>query len=105
MGQVKYTTVEILEKLSQQAEKSGKNRYPDVSMVKNALIELGYDLELVKLPITFTMDHNDVEVRARFVIPGPDPEQNEAFYLDMEYEDYNNLPCVELPDNIEADEL
>jgi hypothetical protein len=39
------------------------------------------------------------------VIPGPDPEENERFLLDMEYEDYNKLPSVELPDNIMSDEL
>tara|TARA_R100000935_G_scaffold39172_1_gene60625 strand:- start:542 stop:859 length:318 start_codon:yes stop_codon:yes gene_type:complete len=105
MGQVKYATVEILEKLTKEAEEFGKNRYPDIGMVKDSLLELGYDLEQVKLPITFTMDHNDIEVRVRFVIPGPDPETNEAFYLDMEYEDYNNLPFVDLPDNIMAGDL
>ena len=105
MGQVKYATVDILENLTEKAEKADKNRYPLMDLVKKDLIKLGYDLDQVKLPITFTMDHNGMEVRAMFVIPGPDPEQNERFFLDMEYEDYNNLPSVELPDNIEADEL
>ena len=105
MAQVKYATIEILEKLTQKAEDSGKNRYPAVGMVNGALLELGYDLEQVKLPITFTLDHNDMEVRAMFVIPGPNPEANERFFLDMEYEDYNTLPYVNLPDNIKADEL
>ena len=90
MAQVKYATVEILEALTQKAEDSGKNRYPDVGIVNGVLLDLGYDLEEVKLPITYTLDHNDVEVRAMFVIPGPDPEANERFFLDMEYEDYNN---------------
>ena len=105
MGQVKYATVDILENLTEKAEKADKNRYQLMDLVKKDLIKLGYDLEKVKLPITYTLDHNDIEVRAMFVIPGPDPEQNERFFLDMEYEDYNNLPSVELPANIEADEL
>tara|TARA_R100001463_G_scaffold60719_1_gene113321 strand:- start:487 stop:804 length:318 start_codon:yes stop_codon:yes gene_type:complete len=105
MAQVKYATVEILEALTQKAEDSGKNRYPDVGIVNGALLELGYDLEEVKLPITYTLDHNGMEVRAMFVIPGPNPEANERFFLDMEYEDYNNLPHVDLPDNIMSDEL
>ena len=105
MAQVKDATVEILEALTQKAEDSGKNRYPDVGIVNGVLLELGYDLEEVKLPITYTLDHNDIEVRAMFVIPGPDPEANERFFLDMEYEDYNNLPHVDLPDNIMSDEL
>jgi hypothetical protein len=105
MAQVKYATVEILEDLTEKAESSGKNRYPDVGMINGALLELGYDLEQVKLPITYTLDHNGMEVRAMFVIPGPNPETNERFFLDMEYEDYNNLPHVDLPDNIMSDEL
>ena len=105
MGQVKYATVDILENLTEKAEKADKNRYPLMDLVKKDLIKLGYDLEKVKLPITYTLDPNDIAVRAMFVIPGPDPAQNERFFLDMEYEDYNNLPSVELPDNIEADEL
>ena len=105
MAQVKYATVEILEKLTQKAEDSNKNRYPDVGVVNGVLLDLGYDLEKVKLPITYTLDHNDIEVRAMFVIPGPNPEANERFFLDMEYEDYNNLPYVDLPYNIMSDEL
>jgi hypothetical protein len=106
MAQVKYATVEILEKLTQKAEDSGKNRYPDVAIINRTLLDLGFvDLEKVKLPITYTMDHNDIEVRAMFVIPGPDPEDNDRFFLDMEYEDYNTLPSIDLPDNIMSDEL
>ena len=105
MAQVKYATIEILEKLTQKAEDSDKNQYPDVGMINGALLKLGYDLEKVKLPITYTLDHNDIEVRAMFVIPGPDPEDNDRFFLDMEYEDYNTLPSIDLPDNIMSDEL
>jgi|TARA_R110000796_G_scaffold233618_1_gene352170 hypothetical protein len=105
MAQVKYATIEILERLVEKAEVSEKNQYPDLATVNRALMDLGLDLETVKLPITFTMDHNDVEVRAMFVIPGPDPENNERFLIDMEYEDYNNLPHVDLPDSIMSDEL
>ena len=35
MAQVKYATVEILETLTQKAEDSGKNRYPDVGKKSN----------------------------------------------------------------------
>ena len=105
MAEVKFATIDLLENLTEKAESSGKNQYPDLAIVNKALLDLGYDLETVKLPVTYTMDHNDVEVRAMFVIPGPDPEENERFLLDMEYEDYNKLPSVELPDNIMSDEL
>ena len=105
MAEVKFATIELLENLTEKAESSGKNQYPDLAIVNKALLDLGYDLETVKLPVTYTMDHNDVEVRAMFVIPGPDPENNERFLIDMEYEDYNNLPHVDLPDSIMSDEL
>jgi len=105
MAQVKFATIEMLEGLVEKAENANKNQYPDLAIVNGALLELGYDLEKIKLPITFTMDHNEMEVRAVFVIPGPNPEDSERFLLDMEYEDYNKLPFVDLPDNIMSDEL
>ena len=52
MEQVKYATVDILENLTEKAEKADKNRYPLMDLVKKDLIKLGYDLEKVKLPIT-----------------------------------------------------
>ena len=97
MQNIKYATIPILEKLVEQAERTNKNQYPDMYKINETISALGLDHETVKFPIVMTLDHNDIEVRAVFNIPNIiDPMVMEKFYLDMEYQDFNELPVMDL---------
>ena len=99
MKKIKYATIPILEKLVEQAERADKNQYPDMYKINETVSELELDHETVKFPIIMTLDHNDIEVRAVFNIPNiDDPTVMDKFLLDMEYQDYNELPAVEVND-------
>ena len=99
MKKIKYATISILEKLVEQAERTDKNQYPDMYKINETISELELDHETVKFPIVMTLDHNDIEVRAVFNIPNVDePTVMDRFLLDMEYQDYNELPAVEVSD-------
>tara|TARA_B100001093_G_scaffold471404_1_gene493648 strand:+ start:1631 stop:1936 length:306 start_codon:yes stop_codon:yes gene_type:complete len=99
MKKIKYATIPILEKLVEQAERADKNQYPDMYKINETISELELDHETVKFPIVMTLDHNDIEVRAVFNIPNVDePTVMDRFLLDMEYQDYNELPAVEVSD-------
>ena len=99
MQKIKYATIPILEKLVEQAARTDKNQYPDMYKINETISELELDHETVKFPIVMTLDHNDIEVRAVFNIPNVDePTVMDRFLLDMEYQDYNELPAVEVND-------
>ena len=93
MKEVKYATMDLLEKLVEKAENSHKNQYPDMQIINETLVDLNIDIEEVRFPVIMSLDHNEEEARAVFSIPNLDGSMD-RFLLDMEYEDFNKLPSL-----------
>ena len=87
----KYATLDIIRVVNNRAIEGEKNRSIEIDKLEKAVISQGYDPEEIKFPVTWTMEHNDIEVRTTFVF-GQEPHSLERFTIDMSYEDFNNLP-------------
>ena len=83
---IKYADKDQLTKLNIKAINTEKNRSVYPEMLEEALEnDTNY-------PVTFSMVHNDVEMRASFSIGGA------LIWIDMDFEDYLSLPEISLID-------
>ena len=90
---VKYLTKRDVIRLNNKAIRKDKNRSVKTSFYKR--LEEGF-----KYPISFSLLHNDKEIRTQ-IIYGEDPASNNTgdvftFWLDMDFKDYDKLPTAEV---------
>ena len=80
---VRYLTFEALSNINESSVNAGRNR--------NLYLDL-LPIDVEKLyPIRMAFPHNDVEMRAEIVLN----EKGDSCWLDMSFEEYNNLPVYE----------
>ena len=84
-----------LETLNRKAIKANYNRQLNMNGLIKAMEDkvTGFKdgtVELVRFPITFSMIHNDTEVRVLFIIN----DAGEKAQLDMSFDDYAELPSI-----------
>lgn len=89
MATIKYAIWKELVDINERSIADGRNRNIDIARLRRELESLGYEVNDVKFPVVFTMDHNDEEARVGFSA-GNLP----MFYIDMPYTDYNNLNSI-----------
>ena len=78
-----------LETLNRKAIKANYNRQLNMNGLIKAMDNNG-EVELARFPITFSMIHNDTEVRVLFIIN----DAGEKAQLDMSFDDYAELPSI-----------
>ena len=84
-----------LETLNRKAIKANYNRQLNMSGLIKAMEIKAHPLwegkvELARFPITFSMIHNDTEVRVVFMFNA----RGETAQLDMSFDDYAELPSI-----------
>jgi len=99
----KYLTQDLLRRLNNKAIKYKYNRSIQPSFIN----EIPED---IRMPVTFTMPHNDSEMRCKFVVANPFEPTSVHFddegevidetvnlvdvWLDMSFRDYDKLPEI-----------
>jgi hypothetical protein len=83
--QVKYFNKESLVSANNRAITEGRNR----TLRLDVLYKLDEDN---KYPVTMAMDHNNKEIRVAVLLSCEDKG-----FLDISYEEYENLPTIEIP--------
>ena len=78
-----------LETLNRKAIKANYNRQLNMNGLIKAMDNNG-KVELLRFPITFSMIHNDTEVRVVFQFN----HAGETAQLDMSFDDYAELPSI-----------
>ena len=78
-----------LETLNRKAIKANYNRQLNMDGLINAMDNKD-KVELLRFPITFSMIHNDTEVRVVFMFNA----RGETGQLDMSFDDYAELPSI-----------
>mgnify|MGYP006195626917 FL=1 len=78
-----------LETLNRKAIKANYNRQLNMNGLIKAMDNNG-KVELLRFPITFSMIHNDTEVRVVFMFNA----RGETAQLDMSFDDYAELPSI-----------
>ena len=78
-----------LETLNRKAIKANYNRQLNMNGLIKAMDNNG-KVELLRFPITFSMIHNDTEVRVVFMFNA----KGETAQLDMSFDDYAELPSI-----------
>ena len=78
-----------LETLNRKAIKANYNRQLNMNGLIKAMDNNG-EVELARFPITFSMIHNDTEVRVVFMFNA----KGETAQLDMSFDDYAELPSI-----------
>jgi len=78
-----------LETLNRKAIKANYNRQLNMNGLIKAMDNNG-EVELLRFPITFSMIHNDTEVRVVFMFNA----KGETAQLDMSFDDYAELPSI-----------
>ena len=78
-----------LETLNRKAIKANYNRQLNMNGLIKAMDNNG-EVELLRFPITFSMIHNDTEVRVVFMFNA----KGETAQLDMSFDDYAELPLI-----------
>lgn len=90
--------IENLHKLNKKAEKANFNRQLNMKNLINGICKdkdcTPMDLQSMRFPITFSMIHNDTEIRVVFSW-GQDNAQ-----LDMSFGDYEDLPKISSLQNL-----
>jgi|TARA_R110000744_G_scaffold17830_2_gene48069 hypothetical protein len=81
--------------LNKKAIRKKYNRQLDMkeierSMHKNKKFSQVQDVTLTRMPVTFSMIHNDTEVRVQFMFNGA----GDKAQLDMSFDDYAELPAI-----------
>lgn len=90
MSEVKYFTKKALIEANREAIRTKRNR----TLEPKALDKLRPDLVY---PITFSMIHNDCELRVSLVVGDVDKvEKSQVVWLDIPFETYNNLPTAKV---------
>ena len=79
-----------LETLNRKAIKANYNRQLNMNGLIRAMETENGEVELVRFPITFSMIHNDTEVRVVFMFNA----KGETAQLDMSFDDYAELPSI-----------
>tara|TARA_Y100000296_G_scaffold39212_1_gene45299 strand:+ start:1343 stop:1615 length:273 start_codon:yes stop_codon:yes gene_type:complete len=79
---IKYLTYDDLVRLNAKAKKENRNQSLDPIVFHNISKDKVF-------PVTFSMVHNDVEIRAMIRLNADDSARG---LLDMSFEDFNSLP-------------
>jgi len=79
-----------LDTLNRKAIKANYNRQLSIHGLIRAMKDKNGEVALVRFPITFSMIHNDTEVRVVFMFNA----KGETAQLDMSFDDYAELPSI-----------
>jgi hypothetical protein len=79
-----------LETLNRKAIKANYNRQLNMEGLVKVMEDKDGDVEFTRFPITFSMIHNDTEVRVIFQFN----HSGETAQLDMSFDDYAELPLI-----------
>jgi len=87
--------IEHLTILNKKAIRKKYNRQLDIKAILEGMEQSKkfsqiQDVRLTRFPITFSMIHNDTEVRVVFIINA----KGEKVQLDMSFDDYAELPAI-----------
>ena len=96
-----YVNKEQLIKLNNRAIRRKSNRTLVVKKLEelpNTLADIGFKgddaSELVRYPVTYTIPHNDVEMRVCF-----STHEGKQMWLDISFKEYDNLSKLDLATN------
>ena len=99
-----YSNKEQLIKLNNRAIRRKSNRTLKPKLLEklpNLLKEVGFEgedgEELVRYPVTFSMPHNDVEMRVCFAT-----HEAKEMWLDISFKEYEELPTVDVEANTDV---
>ena len=79
---IKYLTYDDLVRLNKKAKEENRNQSLDPSVFHNISKDKVF-------PVTFSLVHNDVEIRAMIQLSSDDSARG---LLDMSFEDFSSLP-------------